>query len=257
MRSGPLAVSFTGTVRMYDFLQPGTWLGSIVHSPTLTLAAIEFTRKNARFFAGYAVDAYQVPLTWTPPARVFVEVRIERAALLEHESGDVLGRWRMRKSPVVSMKTFRASGDGADPFAALPPEVAADLGDQKTGALSVDGSHGPAVIPVEWAGHRGVLYAAAPRPFLELAGIRGTVPVALTVDRASTWRASAMLGVLVQADAEIYDPGTLVSGGRSARVAISATGADPDRSILLRVHPSRLVWWQGWRSGTVAPDWPR
>jgi hypothetical protein len=237
---------------MYDFLQPATWPASVLHSPTLTLAAIEFSRKNARFFAGYAVDAYQVPFAWTPPARVFVEVRIERAALLDHERGEVLGRWKMRRSPVPSLKTFQGSKDAAEPLAALPPEVASNVTEPGPATLAVDGQHGPVVLPVRWAVDRGGIFAAAPASFLELAGVRDHTAVALTVDRASTWRASAMVGVLMRGRAEIHDPRTLESGVSAAADAITATGADPDRDVLLQVRPSRLVWWRGWQSDTVA-----
>ena len=64
-------------------LDPESWGRSFRESPAIALAAARYTRKNARFFAGYAVDANHVPLAWTPPGRVFAELRIERSAMIE------------------------------------------------------------------------------------------------------------------------------------------------------------------------------
>ena len=59
VRAGDRAVSFAGRVVTYDLLEPGSWPRSVLHAPSLTRAATAFTTKNARFFAGYAVDAYR------------------------------------------------------------------------------------------------------------------------------------------------------------------------------------------------------
>src|SRR6266545_4823840 len=67
------AVTFTGRAAAYDVLDPSTWIRTAVRMPAVTAASVRFTAKNARFFAGYAVDARRVPLAWTPPGRVFVE----------------------------------------------------------------------------------------------------------------------------------------------------------------------------------------
>ncbi|HEY3036685.1 MAG TPA: pyridoxamine 5'-phosphate oxidase family protein, partial [Streptosporangiaceae bacterium] len=74
------SAAFGGTVRPYDLLDPSTWRSSLVNAPRITAAAVAFTRRNARFFAGYAVDANKVPLAWTPPGRVFARLDMGRAA---------------------------------------------------------------------------------------------------------------------------------------------------------------------------------
>ncbi|MGH7358577.1 MAG: pyridoxamine 5'-phosphate oxidase family protein, partial [Candidatus Rokuibacteriota bacterium] len=83
VRAGEDCVVFVGTARAHDLLEPSTWPGALAAAPLLAVATTRFTRKNARFFAGYAVDARRVPFAWTPPGRVFVELSIERAALIE------------------------------------------------------------------------------------------------------------------------------------------------------------------------------
>src|SRR5207247_6018863 len=83
VRDGDRAVSFAGRVVTYDLLEPESWPRSVLHAPGLTRAATAFTTKNARFFAGYAVDAYRVPLAWTPPGRVFAEIGLDRLVVLD------------------------------------------------------------------------------------------------------------------------------------------------------------------------------
>ena len=78
-----LAVTFTGTVRTYDALDRRTWGAAVAGATSIARATAAFSAKNARFFAGYAVDARQVPFAWTPPGRVFVGVDVERTALVD------------------------------------------------------------------------------------------------------------------------------------------------------------------------------
>ena len=61
VRSARRTAAFTGTVTTYDLLDTGTWTRSLAQGPVLALAGFRFTHKNARFFAGYAVDAHHVP----------------------------------------------------------------------------------------------------------------------------------------------------------------------------------------------------
>jgi hypothetical protein len=63
-----------------------------------------------------------------------------------------------------------------------------------------------------------------------------------------------MIGVLMQGNADVYDPRRLRAGVRPAKEAVVAIGADPDASLLFRIRPTRLVWWHGWSSGTVSPE---
>ena len=83
IRDGDLSVAFTGSVKTYDALDKRTWGAAVAGATSIARATAGFSRKNARFFAGYAFDARQVPFAWTPPGRVFVGVDLERTALLE------------------------------------------------------------------------------------------------------------------------------------------------------------------------------
>ena len=107
IRDGDLSVAFTGTVKTYDALDKRTWGAAVAGATSIARATAGFSRKNARFFAGYAFDARQVPFAWTPPGRVFVGVDLERTALLDDE-GVQEGRGRWRGEP-VSHEAFRRS----------------------------------------------------------------------------------------------------------------------------------------------------
>ena len=58
-----------------------------------------------------------------------------------------------------------------------------------------------------------------------------------------------MVGAMVQATASISVLDDLGSGSKSARTL--ATGIDPDADALVRLSPSRIVWWRGWSSGSA------
>ncbi len=249
VRFHDVAVAFTGAVRSHDLVDPGTWPGSVAAAPALTLAAARFTRKNARFFAGYAVDARHVPLSWTPPGRVFVEVGLERTAVLG-EAG-VLETWGSWERGLSSHGTFRASRKGEDPFAGLPIDVLERVGRGGRGALAVEGKAGVVVLPAGWVAEEAALYAALPAALLGLAGAGPEARVALAVDRASWWRAREMTGAMVQGEGSVYAIDGLGSGARSAGARVEAAGVDPSGAALVRVVPRRLVWWRGWSSGAV------
>ena len=85
---------------------------------------------------------------------------------------------------------------------------------------------------------------------LSLAAAGPDAPAALTVDEASAWRARDMVGAMVQGMGAISLLEELGSGAKSARAL--ATGIDPDAGALVRLAPSRLVWWRGWSSGSAA-----
>ena len=105
VRDGGLAVTFTGSVRTYDALDRSTWGAAVAGATSIARATATFSRKNARFFAGYAFDAKQVPFAWTPPGRVFVGVDLERTALLDGD-GVQEGRGRWGVDP-AAQATFR------------------------------------------------------------------------------------------------------------------------------------------------------
>lgn len=243
-------LSFVGRARAYDALDADTWGRAVRETPSLVTAAVAFTRKNARFFAGYAVDANHVPLSWTPPGRVFVEVRIERAAVVDDDG--IRERWGGWNRSLVALDRFRASRIGADPFSNLPEDVRGPLDDSGSGALAVHGSEDVVVLPARWAVDGAALYAALPEPALSLAACQTPrVPVALAVDRASRWRARQMVGAMVQGTGDVFALERLSSGGRSADARADLAGADPRGAALVRIRPARLVWWHGWASGTV------
>jgi hypothetical protein len=248
VRAGDRALAFAGRVTAYDLLEPFTWPRSVLHAPTLTKAAAAFTAKNARFFAGYAVDAYRVPLSWTPPGRVFAGIGMDRLAVLE---GDRVERtWGSMGGRADSATTFRASA-AADPFEAVPPHVREAVGDGGDAVLALHAGANPSIVPAQWVFARNAVYAVMPAEVLSLARGGPDIPVGLVVDRASQWRAAAMTGVLIQGTGRIHRLARLRSGRKSAAAIAARAGVDPDDAALVHVQPARIVWWRGWDSGTV------
>lgn len=247
VRHGELAVTFTGTTKLYDALDRSTWGGAVAGATSIARATAGFSKKNARFFAGYAMDAKQVPFAWTPPGRVFVGIDLERTALVDEDGvQEGRGRWG---GVTASHTTFRRSSKDDDPLAALPGEVRGPLGDEGPGALTLTGDRGPVVVPARWRLDGSALYAALPAETLALAASGPDVPAALTVDQASEWRARDMVGTMVQGTASLFALDGLGSGAKTARTL--ATGIDPDAGALVRLAPARLVWWHGWSSGSA------
>jgi nitroimidazol reductase NimA-like FMN-containing flavoprotein (pyridoxamine 5'-phosphate oxidase superfamily) len=247
VRHGDLAVTFTGSATLYDALDRSTWGDAVAGATSIARATAAFSRKNARFFAGYAFDAKQVPFAWAPPGRVFVGIELARTALLDEEGvQEGRGRWA---GTSVSHGTFRRSTKGDDPLAALPREVRRSLGAEGDGALTLIGDRGPVVIPVRWRADEHALFAAVPAETLALAVAGPDSPAALTVDEASAWRARDMVGAMVQGTASIHVLDSLGSGAKIARAL--ATEIDPEADALVRLAPSRLVWWRGWSGGSA------
>lgn len=250
VRAGGDAVTFTGTAATHDVLDTGSWARSLREGPLLALASARFTRKNARFFAGYALDARRVPLAWTPPGRVFVEVEFDRTALIE--AGGRVRAWGDWGDDIPSRERFRAVRSGPGPFAPLPAAVRDALDERGVGALAVEGRDGPVVVPAAWTLDGAGLYAVTNPDTLALAGATTPAPrVALAIDRPSSWRARRMVGAMGRGEGEIHVVGRLSSGERSARDVARRAGVQDDAVALVRVRPRRFVWWQGWESGTV------
>jgi nitroimidazol reductase NimA-like FMN-containing flavoprotein (pyridoxamine 5'-phosphate oxidase superfamily) len=246
VRDEDLAVTVTGTVRTYDALDRRTWAAAVAGATSIARATATFSAKNARFFAGYAVDARQVPFAWTPPGRVFVGVDLERTALVDGQGvQEGRGRWG---GAAGSHPTFRRSS-GVDVAEYLPEEVADRVGREGHGALAIVGDRGLVVLPVSWRAEAKALYAALPTETLALAGAGPDAPVALMVDRASVWRARDMVGAMFQGAAAIYVEGVVGSGATSLRkIAGSMSTA---ASAVVRITPRRVVWWRGWASGST------
>jgi nitroimidazol reductase NimA-like FMN-containing flavoprotein (pyridoxamine 5'-phosphate oxidase superfamily) len=231
VRHGDLAVAFTGTAKLYDALDRNTWGDAVAGATSIARATAAFSRKNARFFAGYAIDAKQVPFAWAPPGRVFVGIELARTALVDAEGvQEGKSRWA---GTSTSHGTFRRCAKGED----------------GEGALSLTGDRGPVVVPARWRADEHALYAALPAETLALAVAGPGAPAALTADEASSWRARDMVGAMLQGTASIYVLDALGSGAKTAREL--ATEIDPDAGALVRLAPSRAVWWRGWSSGSA------
>ncbi|MEA2550771.1 MAG: hypothetical protein QOE25_540 [Actinomycetota bacterium] len=247
IRHGETSVTFTGTVKTYDAMDRASWGSAMSGVVSITRATAKFSRKNARFFAGYAMDARQIPFAWMPPGRVFVGIDIERTALLEADGvQEGRGRWG---GEVTSHPTFRTVKAGDDPLTGVPKDLREELGSSGEGALTVLGARGPVVLPVRWRADKGALYAALPAESLALAGVGPDAPVALTVDKPSAWRARDMVGAMVQGTGACYVGEQVGSGVKTAR-ALAADIA-PGADALVRVSPARVVWWKGWSSGST------
>ena len=252
VRAGDLAVVFRGTVKSYDALDPFTWPSAAVSSPRLGKAATRFSIKNARFFFGYAVDAYRVPLAWAPPGRVFTAVEMAQGRVLDLAGGSVVdgwGEWPRGLQAAVSFAAPAAANDARELDAGVPPEVLHAVGAAGDGVLAVDGagSEGPSltVVPASWERIDGGYEARLARPFAELTGAEARSRAALTIDRASAWRAAEMRGILLRGTAETYVPGITTRGAAALRRRVG------DDDALLRLEVERAVWWEGWSSGTV------
>ena len=246
VRHGELAVAFAGSAKMYDALDRSTWSAAVAGGTSIARAMASFSRKNARFFAGYAFDAKQVPFAWTPPGRVFVGIDLERTALVDDDGvQEGRGRWA---GATVSHKTFRRGAANIDAFAALPAVVLRTLGTRGQAALALVGERGPVVVPARWQLDQGSLFAALPEETLGLAAGGPDVPAALTIDQASVWRAREMIGAMIQGTASIHVLDGLGSGAKTARTL--AAEIHPNAGALIRLTPSRVVWWHGWSSGS-------
>jgi hypothetical protein len=249
-------LAFRGPVTLYDALDPGTWPASIRRGPRVASASVRFSLKNARFFAGYARDVTRVPLAWTPPGRVIFSIDIGSGAVLDRH--EVVERWGSWGSGVRGLKTFRSANQGLSSarsakqghsFAGLPEEVRGLLDDPGPGTLALPGPDGPTVLPVTRTAGDGELFAKLPADYLSLAGVEaGDSLASLVIDRASTWRAADMVGILLRGSASTFVAGEVRSG--RAKLA-AAVGELADGEAVVRVRPRSAVWWRGWASGTV------
>jgi hypothetical protein len=248
VRLGDRAVSFRGPVTLYDALNPATWAVSVVRSPQLALASTLFTVKNARFFAGYARDAYRVPLGWTPPGRVIFSVDLEDGAVLEREG--VSARWGTWGSQVKGNPELRSDVGGVPP-GDIPEDLRGLLEGSGDGTLGVDDARGPVVLPVRWARSGGTYDMVLPRPVLALAAPDPHGPGALVVDQASAWRAAKMRGLLLRGEGTVYVPDGLRSATEEFRSRLAPAGELPEDPAVVRLLPKTVAWWRGWSSGTV------
>ena len=250
---GGKAVAFRGTVARFDALDTSTWSAGIRRAPDLMRATVRYTLKNARYFAGYARDIRNLPLSWTPPARLIISVELEAAVVLDLEMGTVEDKWGRWGNRTAGRTIFRLLRGSELPGESSFREVRKGLGSSGPGALALQGSAGRVVLPAAWAraASEGAYYAVLPRSFLSLAGASPGSAGALVADRTSPWRAARMRGVLLQGEPEVFVPGDLRSG-RAALLAKAARGGPlPSDPAVVRLRPHRVMWWKGWASGTV------
>lgn len=252
------AISFRGSVTMHDALDPTTWGVSILRAPAVLKASTMFTLKNMAFFAGYARDAYRVPLAWTPPGRVFFSVDLDAGAVLDVESGTVEERWGRWGSRVRGRTTFGSVRRRSMPDDGVPAEIKDLVAEPGTGTVALEGASGPVVLPVAWVRvpAEGSYYAVLPRPFLALAGAPARGPASLVVDHASRWRAARMAGVLLEGVGETFVPRQLTRGRSPLLERAARAGPLPADPAVVRLVPEVAVWWKGWTSGTVSSASP-
>lgn len=248
IRSTTQVVTFRGRARTYDALDPLSWPSAAVAGPRLVRAATRFSLKNARFFAGYAVDARRVPLAWTPPGRVFVGIELTSGATLDVPEGRVGDRWGGWGEWPAGTRGPRHRGShrqrpaGRPLDLRVPSSVRSAVGGKGEGALAVGAT--TTVLPVRWrrVASEGAYHAILPEAFLQLAGsppprkAARRPNAALTVDRQAAWRAAEMAGMLLQGEADV--------------------SSHEQGLALVRLRPHRVVWWDGWSSGTVTAGGP-
>jgi hypothetical protein len=235
VRAADLAVAFRGRVRTYAALDPLSWPGAAAAGPRLALAATRFSLKNARFFAGYAMDARRVPLAWTPAARLFAGIELTAGRVLDLQTGTVQEGWGAWPAGASFRKATSALPRARGIDLKVPAAVRKAVGRSGLGALALDGAHGPVVLPAQWrrVAAVGSFESGLPVAFADLSAAPHKAQAALAADHASAWRATEMAGMILQGTADLFAP----SGGREA---------------LVRLRPDRVVWWSGWSSGSVA-----
>jgi hypothetical protein len=133
-------------------------------------------------------------------------------------------------------------------MSALPADIASSVGREGDGSLTVAGERGPVVVPVRWRAEDAALYTALPSATLGLADVAADAPAALTIDEPSVWRARDMVGAMFQGQASCFVVGALGSGATTA--ASIARSIHPSGDALVRLVPTRSVWWKGWTSGS-------
>ncbi len=258
IRAGEQSMTFRGRVRTYDAIDPLSWPAATVGGPWLIRAATRFTFKNARFFAGYAVDAGRVPLAWSPAGRVFARVGLADGWVVS-EDGALVEEWGDHAPPAARFRrSFHELPRVRGVDLGVPAKIRRALGASGTGALALQPDDPePLVLPVRWrrVAAEGAFDAVVPRGLAELSGAGPEVPAALTLDHASAWRASAMSGMVLRGSAALYAPGETRRGSAELRDRIRLAGTTEDAvddAVLIRLRPSRVVWWLGWSSGTVS-----
>jgi len=248
-------VSVRRRVRTYDAVDPLSWPAATLGGPWLIREATRFTFKNARCFAGYAVDARRVPFAWSPPGRLFCGIELLTGRVLNADTGDVLDGWGEWPTGVRYQPAYSPLGRTRALDRLIPPEVRAAVGRAGPGALALQSRDQVSVLPVAWRreGAAGAYEATLPARFVRLAHPPVRAPAALTVNHASRWRAAEMAGMVLQGSAELFSPSRAKSGASRLRGKLEEgwKGLGWPGPVLVRLRPLRVVWWRGWTSGTV------
>ena len=192
--------------------------------------------KNARFFFGYAVDAYRVPLAWAPPGRVFMRVDLGQARILDLAEGAVVDGWgdwpRGLDATGVHRRARCRGGGRVGPCTTACPRrsVVHALGLRRRRA-----GHRRVAAPPDPCRDGRVLWRGA----LERRGVRGAAPgelrgadpagprtaTALTIDRRRRGGRSEMRGSLLRGPADAFVPAA--RSGASRRCGAASTTATP------------------------------
>jgi hypothetical protein len=264
-----LVVAFRGRARLYDALDPRSWVEAALSGPAVPRAAVRFAAKNARFFLGYALDAARLPPAWAPPGRVLVGIDLLAGRVVRAGDGAEVARWGEWTEGAAYRRSFAPARrpPGRAPDRRAPRSVREAVGTGGRGVVAVQGPAGPAVLPAGWRRNvaEGTFEAALPRALFELSGAGAAGPAALAASRLSPWRASGMRGLLVQGRGEAFAPGPTVRGVRALRSRLASlapllggdTGPRGGQGlVLLRLRPHRVVWWEGWASGSAGRGRP-
>jgi Pyridoxamine 5'-phosphate oxidase len=251
IRVGDRAVTFRGHAVLYDALDPSTWPASMLRGPSLARASTRFTMKNARFFAGYARDAHRVPFSWSPAGRIVVSIDLEAGAVLDEANGTVEERWGPWGGRIETRSAFRRTRGVRGLESRAPAEVRQALDSAGPGVLGFETRRGPVLFPARWTRSEGAHYAAVARRFLSLSGVPAEGRGALVLDRASSWRASRMRGMLLRGQAQLFDPRRVHTGREALMARVAKAGDLPPDPVVVRLLPRSAVWWLGWSSGTV------
>jgi hypothetical protein len=248
-RTDDAAVVFRGRVRIHDPIDPRSW-PDVTAGPSVARATARFALRNARFFAGYAVDAPKVPLAWGPAGRQFVRLSLDDGVVVDPETDERIatwGTWPSRGSAAF-LSSYAPGRRARSLDLGAPADVRRAVGTHGVGALAVEGRGGPLVLPVRWRrrASEGAYEATLPVGLLRLARSTDRPRVGLTVDRPGEWRAGEMTGMLLRGGAEVFTPRAARRGADALRDRVA------DDRALVRLRPSSVVWWRGWTSGTVA-----
>jgi hypothetical protein len=256
VRAGDACVTLRGRVRIHDALDPLSWPASVAAGPRLVRAATRFGLKNARFFAGYAVDAGRVPLAWMPPSRILAAIELAAGWVLDARGGEIEDGWGEWPGGARYRRSFAGLVKGRGIDLRVPQDIRRAVGASGAGAVAVDGRTGLTVMPAAWrrVSGEGSYDALVRTPLLDLAAAGPEARAALTVDRVSTWRASAMAGMMLQGTGQLFSMAHTDRGRRSLMTRMEALSDEGETNgrALIRLRPDRVVWWRGWTAGSAS-----